>query len=108
MASPYACSVCRLNSIERSLVYSKLVSPRLPLQETMSGLARVLEILGVLALAAAAGVGWIVADRGLRDLVAISHQAARISRTRDLAGDWTFSEQPPRLANSPERSMTSS
>jgi two-component system, OmpR family, sensor kinase len=57
---------------------------RLPLQETMNGLAHLLQTLGLLAALLAGTVGWLIARRGLRDLGAISTQAAIISATRDF------------------------
>jgi two-component system, OmpR family, sensor kinase len=57
---------------------------RLPLQETMDGLARLLQILGLIAALVAGAVGWVLAQRGLRDLSVISTRAAAISASRDF------------------------
>ena len=55
-----------------------------PLEETLAGLGSRLQLLGVGAILIAGVVGWLVAHRGLRDLIAMSQQAASITTHRDF------------------------
>jgi signal transduction histidine kinase len=55
-----------------------------PLQEAMSDLSTRLQLFGIAGILASGLIGWLVAHRGVRDLIAMSRKAAEITEHRDF------------------------